>query len=156
MTLWFSASMEGVGQETSIVVADIESRRPLRDATVYLDTGESVTTNWTGRFVYTNRRFRSATVARPGYLSRVMTCEEMRCDTIFLLPLGNELAEVVVMGHRTKKHYYSPMSKTDAQLMQSVPQGFNILGLIAQGLGSLFKGNSESQKERTRRMVERY
>ena len=145
------------GQDKCIVVADIESRRPLRDVIIYLNTGENVTTNWTGRFVYTGKKFSSATIAHPEYLSRIMNAEEMNGDTIFLLPKYNQLAEVVVYGHQNKKNYYTPFSKTDAQLMQAQPQGFNLLGLVATGIKSLFKGGtSEKQKEKTKRMLDKY
>jgi hypothetical protein len=47
--------------------------------------------------------------------------------------------------------------KTDAQLMQAQPQGFNLLGLVATGIKSLFKGGtSEKQKEKTKRMLDNY
>ena len=45
----------------------------------------------------------------------------------------------------------------DKQLMQAQPQGFNLLGLVATGIKSLFKGGtSEKQKEKTKRMLDKY
>lgn len=86
-----------------IWVADIESRKPLKNVTIQLDRRtEKVQTEWGGRFVLKNDSFQSMTLTHPSYLTRVIDKKEGVPDTIFLLPSGQQLAEVVVIGHAPK------------------------------------------------------
>ena len=86
-----------------IWVADIESRKPLKNVTIQLDRRtEKVQTEWGGRFVLKNDSFRTMTLTHPSYLKRVIDQKEGVPDTIFLLPSGQQLAEVVVIGHAPK------------------------------------------------------
>ena len=79
-----------------VVVADMETRRPIRDVLVYLDNGDQVKLDWTCRFRLYHYKFKRATFSHPNYLRRVMTNEELKVDTVFLIPLCNTLSEVVV------------------------------------------------------------
>ena len=86
-----------------IWVADIESRRPLRNVTIQLDRRtEKVQTEWGGRFILKNDSFQTMTLTHPSYLTRVIEQKEGVPDTIFLLPSGQQLAEVVVIGQARK------------------------------------------------------
>lgn len=86
-----------------IWVADIESRKPLKNVTIQLDRRtEKVQTEWGGRFVLKNDSFQTMTLTHPSYLKRVIDQKEGVPDTIFLLPSGQQLAEVVVIGHAPK------------------------------------------------------
>ena len=79
-----------------IVVADMETRRPIRDVLVYLDNGDEVKLDWTCRFRLYHYKFKRATFSHPDYLKRVMDSSEMNVDTIFLIPTCQTLNEVVV------------------------------------------------------------
>jgi hypothetical protein len=79
-----------------IVVADMESRRPISDVLVYLDNGDHVKLDWTCRFRLYHYKFKRATFSHPDYLKRVMTNEELNVDTVFLIPLCQTLSEVIV------------------------------------------------------------
>lgn len=79
-----------------IVVADMETHRPIRDVLVYLDNGDQVKLDWTCRFRLYHYKFKRATFSHPDYLKRVMDSSEMNVDTIFLIPLCHTLNEVVV------------------------------------------------------------
>ncbi|MBR5038871.1 MAG: hypothetical protein IKX65_09145 [Prevotella sp.] len=86
-----------------IWVADVESRRPLRNVTIQLDRRtEKVQTEWGGRFILKNDSFQTMTLTHPSYLTRVIEQKEGVPDTIFLLPSGQQLAEVLVIGHAPK------------------------------------------------------
>lgn len=86
-----------------IWVADVESRRPLRNVMIQLDRRtEKVQTEWGGRFVLKNDSFQTMTLTHPSYLTRVIEQKEGVPDTIFLLPAAHQLAEVVVIGHAPK------------------------------------------------------
>ena len=79
-----------------VVVADMETRRPIRDVLVYLDYGDHVKLDWTCRFRLYHYKFKRATFSHPDYLKRVMTNEELNADTVFLIPLCQTLSEVIV------------------------------------------------------------
>ena len=79
-----------------VVVADMETRRPIRDVLVYLDNGDHVKLDWTCRFRLYHYKFKRATFSHPDYLKRVMTNEELNVDTVFLIPLCQTLSEVIV------------------------------------------------------------
>jgi hypothetical protein len=86
-----------------IWVADIESRKPLKNVMIQLDRRtEKVQTEWGGRFILKNDSFQTMTLTHPSYLTRVIDQKEGVPDTIFLLPSGQQLAEVVVIGHAPK------------------------------------------------------
>ena len=65
-------------------------------------TTEKVQTEWGGRFILKNDSFQTMTLTHPSYLTRVIEQKEGVPDTIFLLPSGQQLAEVVVIGHAPK------------------------------------------------------
>ena len=79
-----------------VVVADMETRRPIRDVLVYLYNGDHLKLDWTCRFRLYHYKFKRATFSHPDYLKRVMTNEELNVDTVFLIPLCQTLSEVIV------------------------------------------------------------
>ena len=79
-----------------VVVADMETRRPIRDVLVYLDNGDHVKLDWTCRFRLYHYKFKRATFSHPDYLRRVMDSQEFTVDTVFLIPLCQTLSEVIV------------------------------------------------------------
>lgn len=90
-------------KERVIWVADIESRRPLKNVMVQLDRRqERVKTEWGGRFILKNDSFQTITLSHPKYLTHIIEKKEGVPDTIFLLPSGEQLAEVVVIGKAPK------------------------------------------------------
>ena len=90
-------------RERVIWVADLESKRPLKNVMVRLDRREEVVkTEWGGRFILKNDSFQTMTLTHPSYLTRIIDKKEGVPDTIFLLPSGQQLAEVVVVGKAPK------------------------------------------------------
>ncbi len=79
-----------------VVVADMETRRPIRDVLVYLDNGDYVKLGWQGKFMLYHHKFKRATFSHPDYLRRVMDSQEFSVDTVFLIPLCQTLSEVIV------------------------------------------------------------
>ena len=78
-----------------VVVADLETRRPIRDVLVYLDNGDHVKLGWQGKFMLYHHKFKRATFSHPDYLRRVMDSQEFTVDTVFLIPLCQTLSEVI-------------------------------------------------------------
>ena len=93
-----------------------------------------------------------------GVAERIMDVEEMQGDTIALLPNMLAMGEVVIWGHRrnmTASIIPKP-SKTDLQLQQAVPQGFNPLGLLFLGFDQLWgkkMRHSKAAKEQKKKMI---
>lgn len=83
------------------VIIDKETGTPIRDVNIFTDKGGKMVTDYQGR-VSVADTFKTATVTHASYLTREVNREELK-DTLWLLPLGNRLGEVVVWGmHRPK------------------------------------------------------
>ncbi len=135
-----------------VVVADMETRRPIRDVLVYLDNGDYVKLDWTCRFKLYHHKFKRATFSHPDYLRRVMTSQELNVDTVFLIPLCQTLSEVVVTA---KAPTISP------QIFQSV--GEAVAGSAVKPSGkdflSLLRPKDRKRKKlgkKTREALENY
>lgn len=79
-----------------LVVADIETRVPMRDVIVSTEGGYRDTTNWRG-ICYVPKDFDTLTVAKASYIPERLVRGELR-DTTFLIPSGCAIGEVTVWG----------------------------------------------------------
>lgn len=84
----------------SAVVLDMETRRQVAGVSVYINPKGVVKTDMRGRF-FIGEAFNSVTLVRQGYESLTLERSEMT-DTIWILPNGRSLDEVVIIGHRPK------------------------------------------------------
>ena len=105
--------------QTSAVVFDMETRRQIEGAKVYVNPHGETTTDKQGRFTIEGD-FHSLTVAGKGYESRSMAREELP-DTVWLLPNGRRLGEVVVIGHKPKISF--TLDKATGNLRKSTKSG---------------------------------
>ena len=96
------------------VVADMESRVPLRDVIIHTDDNQSAKTIWDGTFSL-NDGFDRISFSHPLYEKRYVLKSELKGDTIFLLPKMNTLREVVIYGERR-------FDKRMAEMMKPSPQ----------------------------------
>lgn len=78
------------------VVADMETRVPIRKAVVITKDGFRDSTNYRG-VVTVPKAFDTLTVYKAGYLPAKLTLKEA-ADTTFLIPSGSSLREVTVWG----------------------------------------------------------
>ena len=81
------------------VVTDMSTGVPQRDVVIYTNHNEADTTNWQGSY-HLAKPFEWAVFRHPRFLERRVKAEEMRADTVRLIPLVNELSEVVVTAKR--------------------------------------------------------
>jgi len=88
------------GAQGVVVIADIETRVPVRNVTVRTNTSRQAVTDYTGTF-YLAEDYQSATLTHMNYLSRTLTRKEMK-DTVFLLPKTHTLSEVTIWGEERK------------------------------------------------------
>lgn len=141
----------------TFVVVNMETGVPVRDVLVYTDNGQGAKTAWDGTFRI-EKAYRRVTFTHGSFVKRVMDVEEMQGDTIALLPNMLAMNEVVIWGHRHNKTASIILmpSKTDMQLQQTVPQGFNPLGLLFWGFDELWgkkMRHSKAAREQKKKMI---
>ena len=93
----FEAMAQNVEQpRKKLVVADIETRIPLRNAVVITTKGYRDTTNYRG-ICYIPENFDTLTVYRASYLVEKLLPNEIK-DTTYLIPSGKSVKEVTIWG----------------------------------------------------------
>jgi len=123
LLLTTALSLTAAANDT-LVVINAETQEPLRDVNVYIDHKQSIGTNIEGKFLLFHRNFKELRLAHPNFLSRILYPEDIKNDTIIMLP--NErimLSEVVVYGEKKKPLSINVMTKTDAQLLAAYKRG---------------------------------
>lgn len=95
------ASFHATAQEPEkplrkFVVADIETRVPIRDVIVITETGYQDTTNYRG-ICYIPQTFDTLTVYKANYLTEKLLHKEVK-DSTFLIPNSKRISEVTVWG----------------------------------------------------------
>src|SRR3712207_5592245 len=101
LTLCLLASMSASAQQPDkplrkFVVADIETRVPVRGAVVSTPDGYRDTTNYRG-ICYIPQTFDTLSVAKPGYLTERLIPKEV-ADSTYIIPDSRRLSEVTVWG----------------------------------------------------------
>ena len=132
----------------TFVVVNMETGIPVRNVVVHANDGQGARTSWDGTFSL-HEGYREVTFSHASFVKRVMYAEEMKGDTIGLLPHMLAVNEVVIWGRRrnmTSTILPKP-SETELQLQQAVPQGFNPLGLLFWGFDELWGKKSRHRKE---------
>ena len=132
----------------TFVVVNMETGIPVRNVVVHANDGQGARTTWEGKFSLRDG-YREVTFSHASFVKRVMYAEEMKGDTIGLLPHMLAVNEVVIWGRRrnmTSMIIPKP-SETELQLQQAVPQGFNPLGLLFWGFDELWGKKSRHRKE---------
>ena len=100
------ASLHATAQEPEkplkkFVVADIETRVPIRDVIVITETGYQDTTNYRG-ICYIPQNFDTLTVYKANYLTEKLLLKEVK-DSTFLIPNHKRIGEVTVWGKDRNK-----------------------------------------------------
>lgn len=143
-----------VAAQSGAVVADMSSRKPLRDALVVTDGGEKVATDYRGRFALSGS-YRGASVICKGYLRRNMTSDEMRRDTIFLIPEVKTLSgvEIVLPGDGLSTLKQSFMSeKSNVPVKPKSAISFDFFGIFDKSKRRV----SKKERERQKRILDNY
>lgn len=143
-----------VAAQSGAVVADMSSRKPLRDALVVTDGGEKVATDYRGRFALSGS-YRGASVICKGYLRRNMTADEMRRDTIFLIPEVKTLSgvEIVLPGDGLSTLKQSFMSeKNNVPVKPKSGISFDFFGIFDKSKRRV----SKKERERQKRILDNY
>lgn len=99
-----------VHAQRTCVIADMETRKPIRDALIMTDTRHAARTNLYGYFEM-KYVFDSATVSHPSFLSRKVKRTTLP-DTVFLLKKTHLLQEVTIYGVDRQKASLAFMKKS--------------------------------------------
>ena len=109
---------------------------------VYINPKGVVKTDMRGRFVI-DGAFNSVTLVRQGYESLTLERSEMT-DSIWMLPNGRSLDEVVIIGHRPKLGFSTKDKKFDKY---NLPRNNSLIG----GFDFFESLNFKKQKQKKRR-----
>ena len=118
------------GQDTC-VIADVETRVPLRDVLIHMDNGVWSRTDYRGHFVI-KYPFDSAEVTKKGYLKTFIYAKAMP-DTLFLLPEAEQLGTVEVWGKANQqiRHMTEQVKQEAAEQPRAVTGiSLDILGVF--------------------------
>lgn len=110
-----------------LVVADMETRIPIRDVIAFTGAGYRDTTNYRG-ICHIPIEFDTLTVFKSNYLAEKITPSEVK-DTVFLLPNYNRIGEVTVWGKDRAKELQENVEKWTNKAIKENPTtstGFSI------------------------------
>jgi hypothetical protein len=106
--------------QRTCVVADMESRKPIKNALIMTDTHHAARTNLYGYFAM-QYAFDSATVSHPSFHSTKVKRTALP-DTIFLLKKMNLLHEVTIYGVDKQKHSLALHMESARRAAATAPQ----------------------------------
>ena len=136
------------------VVADMESRAPIRDVLIHTDDNQDTRSNWDGTFSL-HEGFGKINLSHLNYEKRYILKSELKGDTIWLMPNMNALREVVIYGERRFDNRMEEMRKStkeqtvDAQLARiKIPSGPNVLAIASWLFENTLGKNLEKRARR--------
>lgn len=136
------------------VVADMESRAPIRDVLIHTDDNQDTRSNWDGTFSL-HEGFGKINLSHLNYEKRYILKSELKGDTIWLIPNMNALREVVIYGERRFDNRMAEMRKStmdqsvDAQLARiKLPSGPNVLAIASWLFENTLGKNLEKRAQR--------
>ena len=116
-----------------LVVVSLGTKVPQRDIKVRVDNGPEFMTPWHG-WIEVPDSFRRIDFSHPRFQHRYVLANELRGDTIFLIPSLHSIDEVVVYGTDRRKTMMAgimaPVTPKEVPLPQVVPPGPNVLALL--------------------------
>ena len=153
-------AVSACAEAQQFVVADMESRVPIRDVYIHTNDNQNTQSKWDGTFSL-NEGFSRINFSHLNYEKRYVLKPELKGDTIFLMPRMNALREVVVYGERRFDNRMAQMMKTradqnlDAQLARiKIPAGFNPLGFALWMYDLTFRKSVEERARRKKALKE--
>ena len=138
------------------VVADMESRVPIRDVLIHTNDNQDTKSCWDGTFSL-HEGFDKIMFSHLNYEKRYVLKSELKGDTIWLMPRMNALREVIIYGERRFDKRMEQMRKSgldqsvDAQLARiKIPSGPNVLAIASWLFENTFGKNLEKRARRKR------
>ncbi len=133
LIIWLLLWGSEVFAQRKLVVASLESKAPQRDIKVRVDNGDEVVTPWNGEIEVPDS-FKRITLSHPKFQHRYVLHDELKNDTIYLIPTLHAIDEVVVYGTDRSKQMMAnimrPAIPKEVPLPQVVPAGPNVLAML--------------------------
>ena len=134
LIIWLLLWGSEVFAQRKLVVASLESKAPQRDIKVRVDNGDEIVTPWNGEIEVPDS-FKRITLSHPKFQHRYVLHDELKNDTIYLIPTLHAIDEVVVYGTDRSKQMMAnimrPAIPKEVPLPQVVPAGPNVLAMLA-------------------------
>ena len=134
LIIWLLLWCSEVFAQRKLVVASLESKAPQRDIKVRVDNGDEIVTPWSGEIEVPDS-FKRITLSHPKFQHRYVLHDELKNDTIYLIPTLHAIDEVVVYGTDRSKQMMAnimrPAIPKEVPLPQVVPAGPNVLAMLA-------------------------
>lgn len=144
--LFVTLSLEA-GAQKKYVILEFETKMPVRDAQVQVDSSSSVVmTNYLGECVLPDK-FKKISIFSPLHEPLTLNFSQVR-DTIILLPNVNRLNEVVINGDRPPLKLNFNRMKDNIHLNQVQSQGFNPIALIGSLVKVFFKPHKKKDMKK--------
>ena len=141
----------GMMAQRKLTVASLESKTPQRDVKVRIDNGPEITTPWNGEFEVPDS-FKRIAFSHPKFQRRYVLRNEVKSDTIYLIPILHAIDEVVVYGKDRRKdmmaNIMQPAIPKEPELPQVVPPGPDVLALLAWTWDHTFGPKVEARHKR--------
>ena len=106
----------GIIAQRKLTVASLETKTPQRDIKVRIDNGPEITTPWNGEFEVPDS-FKRIDFSHPKFQRRYVLHNELRGDTIYLIPIRHAIDEVVISGKDRRKDMMAGIMRVIALLM---------------------------------------
>ena len=133
LIIWLLLWGSEVFAQRKLVVASLESKAPQRDIKVRVDNGDEIVTPWNGEIEVPDS-FKRITLSHPKFQHRYVLHDELKNDTIYLIPTLHAIDEVVVYGTDRSKQMMTnimrPAIPKEVPLPQVVPAGPNVLAML--------------------------
>ena len=124
------------------VVADMESRVPVRDVFIHTNDNQNTQSKWDGTF-FLKEGFDKIMFSHLNYEKRYVLKSELKGDTIWLMPNMHALREVVIYGER----------RFDKRMTQ-MTAGFNPIGFALFMYDLTFRKSVEERSRRKKALKE--
>ena len=133
LIIWLLLWGSEVFAQRKLVVASLESKAPQSDIKVRVDNGDEIVTPWSGEIEVPDS-FKRITLSHPKFQHRYVLHDELKNDTIYLIPTLHAIDEVVVYGTDRSKQMMAniirPAIPKEVPLPQVVPAGPNVLAML--------------------------
>ena len=141
----------GIMAQRKLTVASLETKTPQRDIKVRIDNGPEITTPWNGEFEVPDS-FKRIDFSHPKFQRRYVLYNEVRGDTIYLIPIRNAINEVVIYGKDRRKdmmaNIMQPAIPKEPELPQVVPPGPDVIALLMWTWDHTFGPKVEARHKR--------
>ncbi len=151
-TLSLSLLALTVYAQKKVVIYDLETKVPIRQARVWVDHARTFTTPYTG-VITLPEKFDTLVVSNPKYLTYTVTAKNVG-DSIGLIPRTRTLGEVEILGEDLTKRFDKNLSEWRKQDKKELAMIHPKTSLADFDFVRLFDFKGRARRKRTRKVTE--